>query len=90
MPVIISIIIFVVYFIINFSAENMAKNGKITPFTAAWVANAIALPFAIVLCIKANKDSALFDSSKYIDPIVDFFGKFRKKKQNTEEHSRYQ
>lgn len=90
MPVIISIIIFVIYFIINFSAENMAKNGKITPFTAAWIANIVALPFAIILTIKANKDSALFDASKYVDPIVDFFGKFRKKKQITEEHSRYQ
>ena len=90
MPVIISIVIFVVYFVINFTAENMAKNGKIMPFVAAWIANAIALPFAIVLSIKANKDSGLFDSSKYVDPIVDFFAKFRKKKQNTEEHSRYQ
>ena len=90
MPVIISIVIFVVYFVINFSAENMAKNGKITPFTAAWIANFIAFPIAITLCIKANKDSGLFDASKYIDPIIDFISKFRKKKQNTEEHSRYQ
>ena len=90
MPVIISIIIFVVYFVINFSAENMTKNGKITPFVAAWVANAIALPFAVILCIKANKDSGLFDSSKYVDPVLDFFNKFKKKKQITEEHSRYQ
>lgn len=90
MPVIISIIIFVVYFVINFSAENMAKNGKIVPFLAAWIANFIALPFAIVFCIKANKDSGLFDASKYIDPIMNFVSKFRKKKQITEEHSRYQ
>jgi lipopolysaccharide export system permease protein len=90
MPVIISIIIFVVYFVINFSAENMAKNGNISSFIAAWMANIIAFPIAIVLCYNANKDSALFDSSKYIDPIVDFVNRFRKKKQNTEEHSRYQ
>lgn len=90
MPVIISIIIFVVYFVINFTAENMAKNGKIVPFLAAWIANFIALPFAIVFCIKANNDSGLFDSSKYIDPIINFANKFRKKKQITEEHSRYQ
>jgi len=90
MPVIISIIIFVAYFVINFSAENMTKNGKISPFAAAWVANIVALPFAVILCIKANKDSGLFDSSKYIDPVINFFSKFKKKKQNTEEHSRYQ
>lgn len=90
MPVIISIVIFVIYFVINFSAENTAKNGKISPFIAAWIANMIAIPIAIILCIKANKDSSIFDVSKYLDPIKNFFGKFKKKKQTTEEHSRYQ
>lgn len=90
MPVIISIVIFVVYFVINFTAENMAKNGTISAFLAAWVANIIAFPISMLLCFNANKDSALFDSSKYIDPIIDFVNRFRKKKQNTEEHSRYQ
>lgn len=90
MPVIISIIIFVIYFVINFTMENMAKNGNINTFLAAWMANLIAFPIALVLCFNANKDSGLFDSAKYIDPIVDFINKFRKKKQNSEEHSRYQ
>ena len=90
MPVIISIVIFVIYFVVNFTAENMAKNGNLTSFMAAWIANFIAFPISLILCIKANKDSGIFDSSKYIDPIIDFINKFKKQKQNTEEHSRYQ
>ncbi|MGV0755485.1 LptF/LptG family permease [Empedobacter brevis] len=89
MPVIISIIIFVIYFILNFSAENMAKNGKIDPTLAAWAANIIALPFSLLFCFKANQDSEIFNISIYIDPIVKYFSKFKKTNKN-EEHSRYQ
>ena len=89
MPVVISIIIFVIYFILNFSAENMAKNGKLDPTFAAWAANIIALPFSILFSYKANQDSGLFDISIYVDPLVKYFNKFKKTNKN-EEHSRYQ
>lgn len=88
MPVIISIVIFVVYFIINFAGENMAKNGQISPFLAAWGANFIAIPLALILTYKANKDSSLFTAGNYIDPIIKFFNRFRKTNHSSE-HSRY-
>lgn len=89
MPVVISIVIFVLYYIINFSSENMTKNGILNPTFAAWSANLIFFPFAMVLFYKANNDSGLFNAGNYIDPIVKFFSKFRPK-QKTIEHSRYQ
>lgn len=92
MPVVISIVIFVLYYIINFSSENMTKNGILDPTFAAWSANLIFFPVAIVLFFKANNDSALFNIDNYtkiIQPIEKFFQRFRKKK-NITEHSRYQ
>lgn len=89
MPVVISIIIFVLYYIINFSSENMTKNGILNPTFAAWSANLIFFPFAIILFYKANNDSALFNIGNYLDPIVKFFSRFRPKQKSTE-HSRYQ
>ncbi len=88
MPVIMSIVIFIIYFVINFAAENMTKGGNLDPFLSAWSANFLFLPFSIILLLKANSDSALFDISKYLDPLIKFFGKF--KKQKIDEHSRYQ
>ncbi|MDX9705366.1 MAG: LptF/LptG family permease [Weeksellaceae bacterium] len=88
MPVVISIIIFVLYYIINFSSENMAKNGTIHPNFAAWSANLIFFPISIILMYKANHDSALFNFSNYWDPISKFFSKFLPQKNS--EHSRYQ
>ncbi len=89
MPVVISIVIFVLYYIINFSSENMTKNGILDPTFAAWSANLIFFPVAIVLFYKANNDSGLFNIGNYIDPILKFISRFRAKQKNTE-HSRYQ
>jgi lipopolysaccharide export system permease protein len=92
MPVVISIVIFVLYYIINFSSENMTKNGILDPTFAAWSANLIFFPIAIVLFYKANNDSALFNIdnySKIIKPIESLIQRFSKKK-NLTEHSRYQ
>lgn len=88
MPVVISIVIFVLYYIINFSSENMTKNGIIHPNFAAWSANLAFFPIALVLLYKANRDSALFNFNNYWDPISKFISKFRPQKNN--EHSRYQ
>ncbi len=87
MPVVISIVIFVLYYIINFSSENMTKNGILHPTFAAWSANLIFFPIALVLFYKANNDSGLFNFSNYWDPIAKFFTRFRKQKET--EHSRY-
>ena len=88
MPVVISIVIFVLYYIINFSSENMTKNGILHPTFAAWSANLIFFPIALVLFYKANNDSGLFNFSNYWDPIAKYFTRFRKQKDS--EHSRYQ
>jgi lipopolysaccharide export system permease protein len=88
MPVVISIIVFVFYYIINFSSENMAKNGILEPIFAAWAANLVFFPVALLLFYKANHDSALFNLSMYTDPIIKFISKLRTTK--NVEHSRYQ
>lgn len=88
MPVVISIIIFVLYYIINFSSENMTKNGILDPTFAAWSANIIFLPVALWLFYKANNDSGLLNISNYSEPVIEFLSKFKKQK-NTE-HTRYQ
>lgn len=88
MPVVISIVIFVFYYIINFSSENMAKNGALDPNFAAWSANLVFFPLSVLLFYKANHDSALFNPSVYTDPIMKLISRLRPQK--NKEHSRYQ
>lgn len=86
LPVVIAIIIFIFFYILNLTSENITWSGKLNPYIAAWLPNAILFPFSIWLTYKALTDSPVFDIEKYrgiINPIVNFF---KKKK----EHQRYQ
>jgi len=86
LPVIIAIIIFIIFYVMTLSVENVAWSGKMNPYLAAWFPNIVLFPFGVWLTIKALTDSQLFDIEKYkalFKPIIDRFSK-------NKEHSRYQ
>lgn len=86
LPVVIAIVIFIIYYVVNLSAENVAWAGKMNPYLGAWVPNIILFPFGIWLTIKALTDSQLFDIEKYKALLKPITKRFQKNK----EHSRYQ
>ena len=86
LPVIFAIIIFVIFFVINLSAENVAWKGELNPYLAAWLPNIIFFPFSIWITYKALTDSQIFDVEKYKSLIKPFTKRFLKNK----EHKRYQ
>ncbi len=86
LPVIIAIVIFIVFYIINVGTENMSWSGKLNPYLAAWIPNIILFPFGMWMTYKALTDSQLFDAEKYkafFKPVTQFFVKDK-------EHQRYQ
>lgn len=86
LPVIIAIVIFIIFYVLTLSVENMAWAGKMNPYLAAWLPNMVLLPFGIWLTQKALTDSQLFDLEKYralFKPIISRFSK-------NKEHVRYQ
>ncbi|WP_294324620.1 LptF/LptG family permease [uncultured Chryseobacterium sp.] len=86
LPVIIAIVIFIIFYVINVGFENMAWAGKINPYLAAWIPNIVLFPFGVWMTYKALTDSQLFDAEKYkaaLKPITKLFVK-------KEEHKRYQ
>ena len=78
MPVVISVILFLIYHVISITCEKMALEGKMNSAFAMWIGPLLFMPFGIWLSYKAAKDSALFDIGVYIQPIVNFFKKFKK------------
>jgi len=85
-PVIIAIVIFIIFYVINVGFENVAWSGKMSPYLAAWLPNIILFPFGVWMTYKALTDSQLFDSEKYkafFKPITRVFVKQK-------EHKRYQ
>ncbi|MCX8532572.1 LptF/LptG family permease [Chryseobacterium luquanense] len=85
-PVIIAIVIFIIFYVINVGFENVAWSGKMSPYLAAWLPNIILFPFGILMTYKALTDSQLFDSEKY----KTFFKPLTKVFVKQKEHKRYQ
>lgn len=86
LPVIIAIVIFILFYVINVGFENLAWSGKMNPYLAAWFPNIILFPFGVLMTYKALTDSQLFDSEKYkvfFKPLTKLFVKDK-------EHKRYQ
>ncbi len=86
LPVVISIIIFIIFYVLNLSVENLSWKGALDPYLAAWIPNMVLFPFSVWLTYKALTDSQLFDIEKYkalFKPIIDKFSK-------PKEHQRYQ
>ncbi len=65
MPVVISVSIFIFYYIINASGEKMAKSGVwYIPF-GMWLSTMVLVPIGVFLTYKANQDSAVFNIDGY-------------------------
>ena len=75
LPVVFSIVFFLVYHIISISAEKMAVQGVLTPFQGMWASAFILTPIGVFLTYKAATDSALMDVSAYTNWIKRIFSK---------------
>lgn len=80
MPVVISVLFFLVYHITSITSEKLVKQGELDPFTGMWMASFILLPIGLFLTYKASTDSSLFDMETYTKSIRSFFAKFIPKK----------
>ena len=67
MPVIISILFFIFYYVISMTGERAAKQLVLDPALGMWISSLIILPLGIVLTYKATTDSAVFNIENYID-----------------------
>ncbi len=79
LPVVMSIIFFLLYHIISTIAEKSARDGSLDPVFGMWLAIVVLAPLGAFLTYKATVDSALFN----IDVYKQFFGKWFKKRNST-------
>ncbi|MEQ8552608.1 MAG: LptF/LptG family permease [Cyclobacteriaceae bacterium] len=77
-PVIVSILFFLTYYIINIICEKSAREGIIDPAFAVWIADLSLLPIGLFFLRQARIDARLFDVDFYnvwIDKLKTRFGK---------------
>jgi lipopolysaccharide export system permease protein len=61
LPFVVSILFFVVYYMITISGEKFAKEQVLTAFQGMWLSVLILFPLGIFLTYKASHDSALMN-----------------------------
>ncbi|MEO5599540.1 MAG: LptF/LptG family permease [Cyclobacteriaceae bacterium] len=64
-PFLISILFFIVYYLLNMQGEKLAKQDLVSPLIGIWAADGILLLIGIVFLQQARVDARLFDADAY-------------------------
>jgi lipopolysaccharide export system permease protein len=65
LPVIISVLFFLAYYILTEMFKQLAIDGKLPPWQALWMPLLIFLPISILLTVRAARDAVIIDLSWY-------------------------
>lgn len=74
MPTVVSIMIFIAYYVINTSGMKMARDGSWGMWYGMWISSCVLLPFGVFFTYKANKDSVVFNTEVYVEFIRNLLG----------------
>jgi len=65
-PVVISVVMFIIYYIIDNTGYKMAREGLWTALQGMWLSSSVLLPIGIFLTYKAAVDAVLFNTEEYM------------------------
>jgi len=68
-PLVISVLLFIIYFLIDNAGYKMARDGKVPVWEGIWLSSLALLPLGVFFTYKAVGDSAVFN----IDAYKNFF-----------------
>jgi lipopolysaccharide export system permease protein len=66
MPIVISVILFIIYYILDNVGYKMARDGVWAHWLGCWFSSMILLPLGIFLTYKAMNDSSIMNADTYI------------------------
>ncbi|WP_113922164.1 LptF/LptG family permease [Cognataquiflexum aquatile] len=75
MPVLMSIIFFILFYMLTITGEKWAKEGIASTVFGTWFSNLVLLPFGFFFLRQARKDARLFEPDTY----TEFFKKIKAK-----------
>lgn len=74
MPVVISVLIFIFYYIVNNTGMKMAKEGRWLIWSGMWLSTAVLAPIGAYLTYKSNNDSVVINIDQIMTAVKKFFG----------------
>ena len=85
MPIVISVILFIVYYIIDNMGYKLARDGRWPVWQGMWLSSAVLLPLGIFLTKKAVNDSAVFNPDAWLNFLRRFTGLHQTRKLEAKE-----
>lgn len=73
-PLVISVLLFLFYYIIDNTGYKMARDGRIAVWAGMWLSTSVLLPLGIFVTYKAMNDSAVFNKDLYVNLINRLLG----------------
>lgn len=77
MPVLMSIIFFILFYMLTITGEKWAKEGITNTVFGTWFSNLVLLPFGFFFLRQARKDARLFEPETYAEFFKKIKAKFR-------------
>lgn len=74
LPTVISVVIFIAYYLINTSGMKMAREGNIPIVVGMWASSVVLAIFGAFITYKSNNDSVVFNWDAYVAFLRRFFG----------------
>ena len=74
LPVLISVLVFILYYILDNSGYRMARSGMWAIWFGKSLAPAVLVPMAVFFTYKATNDSVVFNADMYANAFRRFFG----------------
>ena len=65
LPLVVSVILFIIYYIIDNAGYKMAREGHLSVIEGMWLSSAVLLPLGIFFTYKAVHDSGVFNIDAY-------------------------
>ncbi len=85
MPIVISVILFIFYYMIDNSGYKLARDGRWPVWQGIWLSSAVLLPLGIFLTHKAVNDSAVFNPDAWLNILRRFTGLHQTRKLEAKE-----
>ena len=80
MPVLISILFFLIYHILSITGEKSALQDVITVTQGMWISSFLLTPLGVFLTIKASKDATFFEINFHRKLLLKFKQSWLQKK----------
>ncbi|PCH66989.1 MAG: permease [Bacteroidetes bacterium] len=73
LPVVVSILLFIFFYVISITGEKFAKDASISEFAGMWISIFVLLPIGVFLTRQATSETSFMDLNSYVNFVRKIF-----------------